>query len=154
MDVRRPPALRILSFILLAATLALPALAVDPINTSRFSDVAIDGYDAVAYFTESAAVEGEKTYTHRWQDAEWRFASAEHRDLFATDPEKYAPQYGGYCAYGASKGKVADINPDAWTVWEGKLYLNYNKSIRKKWLADVPGHVAKGDENWPRLLAE
>ncbi len=154
MDVRGPIAPRAAFCILLVTALALPALALDPINTSRFSDVAIKGYDPVAYFTDSAAVEGEKSFTHEWQGAEWRFASARHRDLFAADPEKYAPQYGGYCAYAVSKGSTANIDPEVWKVWEGKLYLNYSKSIGEKWLADIPGHVATADENWPRLLAE
>lgn len=153
MDARRSLA-RIASLFLLMAPLALPALAVDPVYTGRFNNVAIGGYDPVAYFTDSAAVEGEKSITHKWNGAEWRFASAEHRELFAADPEKYAPQYGGYCAYAVSKGKTASSDPKIWTVREGKLYLNYNKSIGEKWSADIPGNIARGDENWPRLLAE
>ncbi len=134
--------------------LALPALALEPVNTGRFSNVAIKGYDPVAYFKDSAAVEGEKSVTHEWNGAVWRFASTQNRDRFAADPEKYAPQYGGYCAYALSKGSIAGVDPEVWTVWEGKLYLNYSKSVREKWLADVPGKVAAADKNWPRLLAE
>ncbi|MCP3938353.1 MAG: YHS domain protein [Actinomycetia bacterium] len=154
MDVRRQLLTRTASLVLLVTALALPALALDPVNTGRFSDVAIKGYDPVAYFTDSAAVEGEKSFTHTWNGAEWRFASAEHRDLFAADPEKYAPQYGGYCAYAVSKGSTANIDPEAWSIWEDKLYLNYSKKIGDKWSTDVPGHVARADENWPGLLAD
>ncbi len=134
--------------------LALPVLAVDPVNTGRFSNVAIQGYDPVAFFENSDAVPGQKGITHEWNEAVWQFANAKHRDLFAADPEKYAPQYGGYCAYAASKGKIANGDAEAWTIWEGKLYLNYNKKIRANWQDDIPGNVAKADENWPRLLAE
>lgn len=153
MDARRPLA-RMAALFLLLTPLALPALAVDPIHTGRFNNVAIGGYDPVAYFTDSAAVEGEKRFTYTWQGADWRFASAEHRDLFAADPEKYAPQYGGYCAYAASKGKIAGSDPEIWTVREGKLYLNYSKSIGEKWSAEISANIARGDENWPRLLAK
>ncbi len=139
---------------LLLCLLALPALAVDPVYTSRFSDVAIKGYDAVAYFATSEAVEGDKSFTHTWNGAEWRFISAEHRDLFAADPEKYARQYGGYCAYAVSKGSTASVDPEVWRIWEGKLCLNYSKSVGVKWSADIPGNIAKGDKNWPRLLAD
>ncbi len=142
------------ALIALLLLLTFPVLAVDPVNTGRFSNVAIQGYDPVAYFEDSAAVPGKKDITHEWNGAVWQFASTAHRDLFAADPEKYAPQYGGYCAYAASKGKIANGDAEAWTVWEGKLYLNYSKKVRERWSTDIPGNVAKADTNWPRLLAE
>jgi hypothetical protein len=116
--------------------------------------VAIDGYDPVAYFVDGAPREGSKQFTFDWSGASWRFASAAHRDLFAADPAKYAPQYGGYCAWAVGHGSTAGIDPEAWTIRDGKLYLNYDLEIRYKWLGDVPGWIAKGDENWPKLLAE
>jgi hypothetical protein len=87
-------------------------------------------------------------------DATWRFASAEHRELFAANPEKYAPAYGGYCAYAVSQGVTAPIDPEAWKVVDGRLYLNLDRDIQQIWEQDVPGYIAKADENWPKLLAE
>jgi hypothetical protein len=86
--------------------------------------------------------------------AQWRFASAANRDAFSADPGKYAPQYGGYCAWAVSQGYTAEIDPDAWRVESGKLYLNYSKSVQATWAKDVPGNIAKGDRNWPELKAK
>ncbi|MEM7587351.1 MAG: YHS domain-containing (seleno)protein [Acidobacteriota bacterium] len=130
------------------------ALAVEPIYTARFSDVAIKGYDAVAYFENGEPTAGKKGITHEWQGATWRFASEQHRDLFAANPEKYAPQYGGYCAYAVSQGSTAGINPKAWDIHEGKLYLNYSLGIQKKWRRDQAKYIADADEKWPAILAE
>ena len=112
---------------------------------------AIDGYDPVAYFTEQDAVPGDASHSHSWRGVNWHFSSAANRDLFAADPEAYAPQYGGYCAYAASNNSIAPTDPQAWTVHEGKLYLNYSKHVRKRWLEDVPGHIQRADTNWPGL---
>lgn len=111
------------------------------------------GYDVVAYFTQNAPVEGSRDFVAEFDGAQWRFATAANRDLFAADPSKYAPQYGGHCAYAAAKGYVAKGVPEAWTVHDGKLYLNFSKSVRTLWLQDVPGNIAAGDKNWPTLLA-
>lgn len=129
------------------------AAALDPINQTTFGGVAIDGWDPVAYFTDGKPVEGSKAYSFEWNGATWRFASAAHRDLFAQAPEKYAPQYGGYCAWAVSQGYTADIDPEAWKIEDGRLFLNYSLEVQKKWAADLPGNVAKGDANWPKLLA-
>ena len=118
------------------------------------SSGAIRGYDPVAYFTQSRPVKGSREFTHRWNGATWRFASAENRDRFAAEPEKYAPQYGGYCAYGVASGYAVKIEPDAWSVVDGKLYLNYDRSVQKSWQADVPGYIRKADANWPQVLAK
>jgi len=118
------------------------------------SSGAIRGYDPVAYFTEGRPVKGSRELTHQWHGATWRFASAQNRDRFAAAPEKYAPQYGGYCAYGVASGYAVKIEPDAWSVVDGKLYLNYDRSVQKTWQSDVPGHIRKADENWPRVLAK
>ena len=139
--------------LLLLLTLAAPAVALSPVNRTTFGGVAIDGWDPVAYFTDGKPVEGSREFVHEWNGAIWRFASAAHRDLFAQAPEKYAPQYGGYCAWAVSQGYTADIDPEAWKIQDGRLYLNYSLDVQKKWAADIPGNVAKGDANWPKLLA-
>ncbi len=137
----------------LALLIAAAAAALSPVNRSLLGGVALDGYDAVAYFTDGRPVEGSKEFTFDWQGATWRFATAAHRDLFAAAPEKYAPQYGGYCAWAVAHGYTADIDPEAWSIVEGRLYLNYSLEIRGKWEQDVPGYIAKGDQNWPGLRA-
>jgi YHS domain-containing protein len=134
--------------------IATVAAALSPVNKSFLGGVAIDGYDPVAYFTDGKPVEGKKEFSHEWNGATWHFASAEHRDLFAAAPEKYAPQYGGYCAWAVSRGYTADIEPDAWAVVEGKLYLNYDLEVKAMWAKDMPGNIAKGDQNWPKLVGE
>lgn len=114
--------------------------------------VAIRGYDPVAYFTESAPVEGSSEFSHDWQGSTWHFSSAENRDLFSNDPEKYAPQYGGYCAWAVKEGTTASIDPAAWKIVDGKLYLNLNTDIQQQWQQDIPGNIAKADQNWPDVL--
>ena len=114
-------------------------------------DAAIHGYDPVAYFSEGRPVEGSADFTFDWMDANWRFASAANRDAFAAEPEKYAPQYGGYCAWAVSQGYTARIDPDAWRIVEGKLYLNYSRSVQRRWERDIPGHIAKAESNWPGI---
>ncbi|MEA5465786.1 YHS domain-containing (seleno)protein [Leptothoe sp. PORK10 BA2] len=115
--------------------------------------VAIAGADPVAYFTQSDYVPGSDEFTHDWEGATWQFASAENRDLFAANPEEYAPQYGGFCAWAVSQGSTAAIDPTAWKIVDGKLYLNYSAGIQKKWSKDIPGNIAKADQNWPAVLA-
>jgi hypothetical protein len=113
---------------------------------------AIRGYDPVAYFTQGQPVKGSERFTHRWKDATWRFASAENRDRFAAAPEKYAPQYGGYCAFGVASGYAVSIDPAAWSVVDDKLYLNYSPGVQADWKRDVPGYIRKADANWPKVL--
>jgi len=144
----------LLGLTFLLSTVATTALALDPIYTSRFSSLALKGYDAVSYFTQSKAVEGDKSITHEWQGATWRFANIANRDLFAADPAKYAPQYGGYCAWAVSRNSTASGDPEVWTVQNGKLYINYSKKIEKTWSQDIAGNVAKADTHWPGLLDE
>ena len=141
-----------------AALMALALVAVAPqhaaadkINQSFLGGVAIDGYDPVAYFTDGKPVEGTSDITADWQDATWRFASTDHRALFVTNPEKYAPAYGGYCAWAVSQGYTAGIDPNAWRIVDGTLYLNYNKSVQQQWAEDVPGNIQKADGNWPEI---
>ncbi|OGW25005.1 MAG: hypothetical protein A2X59_02460 [Nitrospirae bacterium GWC2_42_7] len=116
--------------------------------------VAIKGYDPVAYFTDMSPVKGMSEFKYEWKGAEWRFASSEHLEMFIKDPEKYAPKYGGYCAYAVSQSKTADIDPDSWTVLDGKLYLNLDKDVQRLWEKDMLEYIKKADENWPRMLSK
>lgn len=137
---------------LIAAFLLSPvAFAQKP---TVFSDRngAIRGHDPVAYFDQKGPVKGSKQFSHAWRGATWYFASAENRDKFAAEPERYAPRYGGYCAYAVSQGYTADIDPAAWSIVDGKLYLNYSLRIRERWNKDIPGHIRKADTNWPSVL--
>ncbi|MEE9318324.1 MAG: YHS domain-containing (seleno)protein [Rhodospirillales bacterium] len=128
------------------------AQAKPEINQSFIGAVAIEGTDPVAYFTEKKAVKGSSEYTHPWKGAKWRFKNAANRDAFAGDPEKYAPRFGGYCAWAVSQGYTASIDPEAWTVHKGRLYLNYSIGVRDEWAQDIPGNIAKGENNWPKAL--
>lgn len=143
------------AFIVGAALAAIPAAAADkdPVFTTR-GNLAIRGYDPVAYFTEGKAVKGDKDFTLGWQGADWRFESAENRDIFSEDPEKYAPQYGGYCAWAVSRNYTAPTDPDAFTLVDGKLYLNYNKRVMRQWLEDRDANIESADKNWPTVLKE
>jgi YHS domain-containing protein len=115
--------------------------------------VAIRGTDPVAYFLENQPVAGSPAFAYEWGGATWHFASAENRDRFAADPTAYAPQYGGYCAWAVAQGYTAPIDPNAWQIVDGKLYLNFNRRIQQKWEKDIPGNVAKADKNWPGVLS-
>ena len=97
------------------------------------------------------SVRGKPELAASHDGAIYRFASAAHRDAFLAAPAKYAPQYGGYCAYGVAEGYKASIEPEAWSVVDGKLYLNYSQSVRRRWSGDVPGYIRKGDANWPAV---
>ncbi len=115
---------------------------------------AIKGYDPVAYFKEGKAVKGHETYTYKWKDADWHFSTVENMEAFKADPEKYAPQFGGYCAYGVSKGALYKIEPEAWKIVEGKLYLNYSKGIQEKWEENQAEFIKKAEANWPKVIEE
>jgi YHS domain-containing protein len=97
-------------------------------------------------------VKGSSDFKHEWNGAEWRFASAANRDLFKGDPVKYAPQFGGYCAWAVSRGYTAGIDLEAWKIVDGMLYLNYNAKVQAQWAEDVSGNIAKARENWPKIL--
>ena len=130
---------------------AAPGLAGE-INAQN--GIAIDGHDPVAYFRDGKPVPGAPQFTHRYKDATYRFASARNRDAFAENPEKYAPQYGGFCAYGTSRGYKAPVDPAAFTIVGGKLYLNYSADVQKTWRKDISGYVAKADKAWPSVKAQ
>ena len=141
-----------LLFGLMLAIAALPASAEGVVNASSWTGTAIEGYP-VAYFEEGKPVEGASDYAYEWMDATWYFASPENRDLFAADPEKYAPQYGGYYAWAVANGYTAKIDPQAWAVVDDKLYLNYSLDVQKQWQEDVPGNITKANTNWPDIRA-
>lgn len=137
---------------LAAAAFAVLASGPAPAGTvNEVNGLAIYGYDPVAYFTEGKAVDGSPAYVATHEGATFEFASAANRDRFAADPGRYAPQYGGYCAYGTSAGYKAGIDPRAFTIVNDRLYLNYNLDVRQEWSKDVPGHIAKADGNWPTV---
>ena len=115
--------------------------------------IAIKGTDTVAYFTEGKAVKGDKKYSYQWGNTTWWFKNEQNRDLFAQNPEKYAPQFGGFCAWAVSQNYTAPIDPQAWKIVDGKLYLNYSKSVQKTWSQDIQGNIIKGNRNWPNLSA-
>ena len=134
-----------------ALAFASPAFAAEPPIFSARS-VAVKGTDVVAYFTEGKQVDGNSEFATEYMGATWHFASAGNRNTFEMNPEAYAPQYGGYCAYAVSQGYTASISPNAWTIHDGKLYLNFNKAVRALWSRDIPGRIASGDANWPAVL--
>jgi len=124
----------------------------DPVYTTYFSNVAADGYDVTAYFTESKPVKGKKAFKTEYMGVDWHFSSRENLDKFTASPQQYAPQYGGYCAWAVAQGDTASGDPLQWTVHDGKLYLNYNKKINNRWRADMEKFIADGDKNWPAVL--
>ncbi|MEP3298496.1 MAG: YHS domain-containing (seleno)protein [Pseudoruegeria sp.] len=136
----------------LATLAARPVLAAKP-DIFATNGVAINGYDPVAYFTKSKPVKGKSAHVVNHMGAKWHFASAENKKMFESNTGKYTPKYGGYCAYAVSKGGIATTSPDAWTVHKGRLYLNYNTTVRGIWSEDIPGNIVKADANWPSVLS-
>ena len=125
----------------------------EPAGVFVENDIAIRGADPVAYFTEGNYVAGSADYIYEWGGAVWQFASAENRDLFASSPGQYAPQYGGFCAWAVSQGYTAPVDPTAWEIVDGKLYLNFDARIQRRWQQDIPGNIARADQNWPGVLS-
>jgi len=142
-----------LTFAAIALFLVSPLAnaAKDEIYSATFGG-AINGYDPVAYFTQGKPVKGKSAHALKYKGANWRFASEKNRLAFKQNPQKYAPQYGGYCAYAVSQGYTASTDPDAWSIVNGKLYLNYSKGVRSKWSKDRPGYIRKANANWPKVL--
>jgi YHS domain-containing protein len=130
-----------------SATARQPAVYAGIVN-----GVAVGGYDPVAFFTAGKPTPGKTEFTHDHDGAVWRFATAESREAFKADPAKYAPQYGGYCAWAISQGYTAKGDPNAWSIVNGKLYLNYNKAVQKGWEESKAVNIKKGDANWPTVL--
>jgi len=131
---------------------ARSAWGIDPVYSPN--GIAIKGFDPVAYFVEQKPIRGDSTITFEWMGTIWYFTNEANRDAFAQDPERYAPQYGGYCAFGVSSGYGSSVDPKAWTVYNDKLYLNYSRSVRTKWLKDIDANITQADKEWPRLKNE
>jgi len=127
------------------------AFAIEPIFSSK--EGAIRGYDPVAYFTKHKAVKGSKKLSTTWQGAKWHFSSQANLEAFVADPAKYAAQYGGYWAFGVAQGFTPEIDPQAFSVRDGKLYLNLSKDVLKRWKENIPGYIADANQNWPELKA-
>lgn len=126
-----------------------------PVNTLGSPDgVAIRGYDPVAYFRDGGPRLGKPEFSVRHAGAVWRFASAEHKALFEADPGHYLPAYGGFCAYGTSRGYLVKIEPEAWSIVGGRLYLNYDLGVRQTWLGRTRTYIARADGSWPHLTAK
>jgi YHS domain-containing protein len=133
---------------------SMPASAADgPVKTVNAdgAGLALKGYDAVAYFVDRKAVEGLPAFEYEWNGARWRFANATNRERFSKNPEGFAPQFGGYCAWAVSRNYTADTDPEAFDVVDGKLYLNYSKLVQLRWKVDRSENIRKADRNWPRL---
>jgi len=138
--------------LLLTQATAPAAAKEDPVYTATFSSLAVGGYDPVDYFTVGKPVEGRSDHEVEWNGAYWRFSSAENLAAFQADPEAYAPQYGGYCAWAVSQCYAASADPAAWRVVDNKLNLNYSHDIQRRWEKNIPGNIGKGDANWPKVL--
>lgn len=133
---------------LVAITFSAGSFAADVTINADDNDVAIHGYDAVSYFSKSGPVKGEAKYTASYNDTIYHFATAENRDSFRADPAKYAPQFGGFCAMGVALNQKLDVDPMAWRIVDGKLYLNLNKQVQAKWMEDIPANIATAERNW------
>ena len=115
---------------------------------SPVGDAAIKGYDTVAYFQSGKAQKGSELFTSRWHNLTWYFLTRDNRELFETSPEKFAPQYDGYCAWAMTESRKAVTDPEVWKIVNGKLYLNCSKAAYEKWSKDIPGNIKKADTNW------
>ena len=141
---------------LAAAALLLGSLAHadNPVVSIDDAGRAIGGYDSVAYFTDGVPRPGDAAFTHDWNGATWLFATADHRDAFAADPERYAPQFGGYCAYAVSKGHAVMAKPEVWSIVDDKLYLNLGPGAQTRWQADLAVNIVRAVDNWPGALID
>ncbi|MBB1281962.1 YHS domain-containing (seleno)protein [Pseudoalteromonas sp. SR41-1] len=123
----------------------------DAVNTGWFNNTAIKGYDSVAYFTQNKAIKGNDKYTFSYLGADWHFSSEENKTAFAENPKRYAPQYGGWCAYAmADEGNAVGIDPEAFYIHEDKLYLNYSESVQQKWLSNLVPYIVMADGYYPQ----
>ena len=128
--------------------------AIDEIYTSSFSSTAVEGYDVVSYFDSGEPKKGNTEFSTTYKKATWLFSTQENLEKFKVNPGQYAPQFGGHCAWAASEGYIAKGDPNYWEVYEGKLYLNYNASIKQKWSVEKSRHISKGNKNWPNILTQ
>lgn len=142
-------------FGLVILLLSFASFAADEVSTGIFSNKAVSGYDTVAYFTQGKPIKGDSKWQTQYKGADWYFSSQANLDTFIADPEAYAPQYGGYCAWAVSaKNGFAPSDPNQWSIINGKLYLNYNAEVKALWDADRAGHISTADQNWPTLIKQ
>jgi YHS domain-containing protein len=144
----------IVLFVAVFSLLSIQVASAEKLYYSTFLGTAVEGYDVVAYFTEGKPVEGSKDHSVEWKGVDWHFTSDAHKKLFEADPEKYAPAYGGYCAWAVSQGYTASTVPEAWKIVDDKLYLNYSKGVQSTWEEDIPGNIKMADSNWPGIAKE
>jgi YHS domain-containing protein len=132
-----------------------PSLAVVPGSTSAVNtdaqNLALHGYDAVAYFTDGAPTKGDPKFAATFEGARYQFANEANLKTFQANPAGYTPQFGGFCSMGAVFGEKVDGDPTAWKVVDGKLYLNFNKTVAKRWQEDIPGNIEKAQAKWPQI---
>ena len=134
------------------ASLLFAGVGVITAGKSLAGEIAIKGYDTVAYFKAGKALKGSESFTFQWRNRTWYFLSSENRELFAASPEKYAPQYDGYCAWALTEARLAKTDPEVWKIVDGKLYLNCSQEAYQKWSRDIPGNIKKADENWLKFV--
>jgi YHS domain-containing protein len=140
-----------LTLLIALALLLFNCIGAGATGQSPAGEVAIKGYDTVAYFQDGKARKGDAAFTVQWHNLTWYFLSKTNQDLFATSPEKYAPQYDGYCAWAMTEARKAITDPEVWKIVDGKLYLNCSLAAYEKWRKDIPGNIKKADANWLQL---
>ncbi len=150
--IDRRAALLLIGAAFAGARAVAPAWAATP-GIANEDGLAIKGYDPVAYWTEGRPLKGDLLVTYRWGGVEWRFSSSANRDLFIQNPEKFLPQFGGYCSYGMSLGRPLQPDPTQWRIVQDKLYLHNNANALQRWVQDIPGMIAKANDNWPKVKA-
>ncbi len=141
-----------LAFACFISLVSSNSFAEDAIYTRLFSSTAVSGYDAVAYFTQGKPVKGDSSYSLEYMGANWNFKNAENLAKFKANPATYAPQFGGYCAWAVAHNTTAKGDPTQWTIFEGKLYLNYDADIQSKWTSDKANQILLANKNWPGVL--
>ncbi len=147
--------LRIIAVALALGAFSAPALAVKYTGgeyNTLYANIGVKGYDVVSYFTEGKPAQGSDRFTHEFGGVKWQFVSKEHRDLFAANPQEYAPQYGGFCSWGVANNKLFEVDPvNGWTIVDGKLYMNFNADLNSTFAKDAEGFINKANNNWPGL---
>lgn len=143
---------RTIMILLLTTVASLARAGEDPVYTGLLSNTGAGGFDVVGYFEQGQALKGSAEFQSEYQGAQWRFASTDHQARFEANPERYAPAYGGYCAWAVSQGYLAKGDPQHWSIVDGRLYLNYNQDIQDRWLADTTGFIRQANAHWPQVL--
>ena len=138
------------SILIILTLFSVSLFAKEKVNKTFWGGLAVEGYDVISYFTSKMPKKGSEKYEYKYKDATWRFHSQENLELFKKNPEKYEPQYGGYCAYAVSQNSTAGIDPHAYKIVEDKLYLNYSQEVQKKWEANQTDYILKANAYWSK----